>query len=55
MSTLRIAGGKLVDPLHAANGQIRDIGIRDDDRPAGRSSSRKRRRRRGGALLGRVT
>ncbi len=32
-----------------------DIGIRDDDRPAGRASSRKRRRRRGGSLLGRVT
>ncbi len=29
MTTLRIKGGKVVDPLHAANGAVRDIGIRD--------------------------
>jgi formylmethanofuran dehydrogenase subunit A len=29
MTTLRIHGGKLVDPLHGANGQVHDIGIRD--------------------------
>ena len=29
MTTLRIAGGKLVDPLHPANGHVHDIGVRD--------------------------
>ena len=29
MTTLRIRGGRVIDPIHGVDGELRDIGIRD--------------------------